>query len=38
MVACRYGHEAVVKLLLGSDRVTAEHIGATDKVRKERDG
>ncbi len=33
MLACRNGHEAVVKLLLESKRVTEEHIGGTDKVK-----
>jgi hypothetical protein len=36
MCACRNGHEAVVRELVESARVTTEHIGATDKVRKER--
>jgi hypothetical protein len=30
--ACKSGYETAVKLLLESKKVTAEHIGATDKV------
>jgi hypothetical protein len=36
MCACANGHEAVVRLLLESERVTQEHIGAANKVWKGR--
>ena len=32
MLSCRYGHESVVKCLLGSEKVSVEHVDAKDKV------
>jgi hypothetical protein len=37
MCACANGHEAVVRVLLESEKVTAESIGKTDQVTSGRD-
>jgi hypothetical protein len=36
MCACANGHAAVVRVLLESEKVTAEHIEAANKVREGR--